>query len=319
MTDDTSFAGQAQTRASWQVFINDIAPIRPQLLRYCSGLTGNLWDGEDLLQDVLLRVFGQLGKSHDDLVNPRGYILQSATHLWIDRLRRVRRERDYVAAESEHPDEHASPAAQIVDVRAAANVLFINLAPRERAAVLLADVLDLSLQEAASMLKTTEGAVKSALHRGRARLTSANAASEQSVARAPRETVDRFVAALNDRNFEAIRALCLDDVTIDMVGGTTYEGFEKGKITLEFAHFVNPAMGFGESPHWQTIDYLGEALALGFRTLGGVEGVNDIWRIEMGDGDIACLRLYCFSPDVLAAVAKDLGLPALRRPYRPPS
>ena len=48
------------------------------------------------------------------------------------------------------------------------------------------------------------------------------------------------------------------------------------------------------------------------------EGLNDVRRFEMGDGAIAGLRLYCFSPDVIAAVAKDLGVPALKRPYLSP-
>ena len=36
----------------------------------------------------------------------------------------------------------------------------------------------------------------------------------------------------------------------------------------------------------------------------------------MGEGGIWKLRLYCFTPDVLVDVAKALGVPALRRPYR---
>jgi hypothetical protein len=60
----------------------------------------------------------------------------------------------------------------------------------------------------------------------------------------------------------------------------------------------------------------GEPVAIGFRTQDGVEGLNEVWRFEMGEGGVSRLRLYCFSPDVLVAVAKELGVPALRRPYR---
>jgi len=87
---------------------------------------------------------------------------------------------------------------------------------------------------------------------------------------------------------------------------------------VEHAHFVMPAWGFGENPHWRAAVYEGEPIVLGFRTLGGVEGLNEIWRFERGEGGVAKLRLYCFNPDVLAAVAKDLGLVALKRPYRSP-
>ena len=61
-----------------------------------------------------------------------------------------------------------------------------------------------------------------------------------------------------------------------------------------------------------------EPIAIGFRTLNGAEGLNEVWRFEMGEGVVARLRLYCFTPNVIEAVAKDLSIPALRRPYRSP-
>lgn len=317
MAEDGMFAVQGAVRGPWRTFIEDLAPLRPDLLRYCCGLTGNLWDGEDLLQDVLLRVFGQLGKSGADLIHPRAYLVRTATNLWVDRLRRANLERAYVAAEGAEPPQDTPPASQVVDVRAAAHALFLTLAPRERAAVLLSDVLDFSLQETANVLKTTVGAIKAALHRGRSRLRTANAAPP-AASLIPREWVDRFVAALSNRDVDAIRALCLAGVTVDMVGGATFDGFEASKITFHYAHVVDLALGFGEDPHWRVAEYLGEPIAVGFRTLDGVEGLNEIWRLELGEGGVTKLRLYCFSPDVLAAVARDLGVPALRRPYLSP-
>jgi len=310
------FEVQAEVRGPWRKYIDDLRPLRPELFRFCCGLTGNVWDGEDLLQDVLLRVFGNLGKINADLAYPRAYLVRTATNMWIDRIRRAKLERAFVEEATDDPPP-VEDASQVVDVRAAANSLFLHLAPQERAAVLLADVLDFSLEETASMLKTTSGAVKSALHRGRSRLKAANVAAPAASA-TPREVVDRFVAALTAKDFEAIRALCLADVTIDMVGGAGFDGYEAGKMVVEHAHFVMPDWGFGENPHWRATVYEGEPIVLGFRTLGGVEGLNEIWRFERGEGGVAKLRLYCFNPDVLAAVAKDLGLVALKRPYRSP-
>ena len=310
------FEVQGEVRGPWRKYIDDLAPLRPELFRFCCGLTGNVWDGEDLLQDVLLRVFGNLGKINADLRHPRAYLVRTATNMWIDRIRRAKLERAYAderAADLPPVDD----ASQVVDVRAAANSLFLHLAPQERASVLLADVLDFSLEETASMLKTTSGAVKSALHRGRARLKAAQAAPPAASA-TPRDVVDRFVAALTAKDFDAIRALCLADVTIDMVGGAGFDGYEAGKMVVEHAHFVMPDWGFGENPHWRAAVYQGEPIVIGFRTLGGVEGLNEIWRFEEGEGGVSKLRLYCFSPDVLAAVGQELGVPALNRPYRSP-
>ena len=57
---------------------------------------------------------------------------------------------------------------------------------------------------------------------------------------------------------------------------------------------------------------------LGFRTYDGVTGLNEIHRIDEVDGCIARIRCYCFSPDTLRALASELGLAALPRPYRSP-
>lgn len=311
-----TFEVQGEVRAPWRKFIDDIAPLRPALFRYCCGLTGNVWDGEDLVQDTLLRVFGHLGKINADLEHPRTYLARAATHLWIDRVRRAGVERRH--AETIEPDAVTDDdPSQALMVRTAASSLFLHLAPQERAAVLLKDVLDFSLEETAAMLKTTLGAVKAALHRGRARLKATQAAPAAASA-VPREIVDRFVAALTAKDFDAIRALCLADVTVDMVGGACFETYEKGKVTIEHAHFVMPQFGMHPHPRWETAIFEGEPVALGFRTKDGAEGLNEVWRFEMGDGGVAKLRLYCFTPNVLDALAKELGMTALPRPYRSP-
>ena len=202
MAEDDGFPVQADVREPWRRFIDDVAPLRPDLLRYCCGLTGNLWDGEDLLQDVLVRVFGQLGKSNADLTRPRSYLIRAETNPWVDRLRRASLERAHREAEEAAPPSDVAVASVAVDVRAAAHALFLGLPPRERAAVLLSDVLDVSPQETASMLKTSVGAVKAALHRGRARLK--DGAPARRPAPVPRDVVERFVVALGDRNLDAI-------------------------------------------------------------------------------------------------------------------
>jgi RNA polymerase sigma-70 factor (ECF subfamily) len=315
---DTPFAVQGDVRGPWRRFIDELAPLRPDLFRYCCGLTGNVWDGEDLAQDTLLRVFGHLGKINADLREPRAYLIRSATHLWIDRVRRAGLERRHAEA-SAPPGEAVArdDPAQGVAVREAASHLFLHLSPQERAAVLLKDVLDFSLEETAAMLKTTVGAIKAALHGGRTRLKAAKDTPRTGFT-VPREVVDRFVAAIAAKDFDAIRALCLADVTVDMVGGACFETYEAGKVTIEHAHMVIPALGMGEAPRWEVSDYGGEPIAIGIRTLNGLEGLNEVWRFEMGEGGVARLRLYCFTPNLIEAVAKDLGIPALRRPYRSP-
>ena len=188
MTDpDDAFAVQPQVRTPWRQFLDRLAPLRPDLHRYCCRLTGNVWDGEDLVQDALLRVFGTMGKLDANLENPRGYLIRTATHLWIDRIRRRERER---ALPIEEAAALPSPA-QAAEVREAMGTLIQHLAPRERAAVLLKDVFDLSLEETASILATSVGAVKAALHRGRGRLRTPTASCRPPVPRRrPRSSTD---------------------------------------------------------------------------------------------------------------------------------
>ncbi|MEE9606535.1 MAG: RNA polymerase sigma factor, partial [Myxococcota bacterium] len=155
-------------RGAWHRYLDLVAPSRPALHRYCRRLTRDVWDAEDLAQDTLLRAFGALARLHDPVRNPRAYLLRTATNVWIDKLRR----RDVeVAALAESEPPAPEPAADTAGaLRDAGATLLQRLAPRERAAVVLKDVFDLSLEESAEVLETTVGAVKAALHRGRARL-----------------------------------------------------------------------------------------------------------------------------------------------------
>jgi hypothetical protein len=58
---------------------------------------------------------------------------------------------------------------------------------------------------------------------------------------------------------------------------------------------------------------------LGFRTLDGIEGLNEVHRIEAVDGRIVRVRIYCFCPETLVVVAEALGVAALPRPHRSPA
>ncbi len=69
-------------------YVDLVAPSRQALHSYCRRLTRNLWDAEGLVQDTLLRAFGNLGRIHNPIANPRAYLFRTATHVWIDRLRR---------------------------------------------------------------------------------------------------------------------------------------------------------------------------------------------------------------------------------------
>jgi hypothetical protein len=159
--------------------------------------------------------------------------------------------------------------------------------------------------------------VKSALHRGRGRIEDVDRRAV--LDSPPRAIVEAFTAALRDRNIEAMKALCADQVTGEIVGGVEAHSFARATSIFEHAHMVMPALGFGTSPWWKVDEYLGEPIVLGFRTLNGVEGLNEVHRLEVLDGHIVRVRTYCFCPETLAVIAQALGVKALPRPHRSPS
>ncbi len=269
-----AFAVQPQVRDPWRRYLDGLVPLRPDLHRYCCRLAGNVWDGEDMVQDTLVRVFGLLGKTDAELRDPRAYLIRTATHLWIDRRRRRARERAWREGQGSEAREGSAQAdpGQAAAVREAATSLLARLAPRERAALLLEEVFDLSLEETAGILQVSVGAVKAALHRARGRLERANPDAQPAGPTPPRELVQRFVAALAARDLEALRALCSQDLTVELVGGAQLEGFEQARSFFGHAHVVLPQLGFGEHPNWHAALYDGEPLVLGFRTLGASKG-----------------------------------------------
>jgi hypothetical protein len=159
--------------------------------------------------------------------------------------------------------------------------------------------------------------VKSALQRARGRLASP-AAQAPEAARPSRALVERFLSALAANDLPALEAICSADLSVELVGGAELDGFERARPFFVHAHLVLPIPGFGTSPRWQLFEIGGEPLVLGFRTVDGAEGLNEIHRLDESDGKVVRIRCYCFCPDTLRAVADELGIAALRKPYRSP-
>jgi hypothetical protein len=127
-----------------------------------------------------------------------------------------------------------------------------------------------------------------------------------------------IMVALRDKDMTTMRALCTEDFALDLVGGAEGNGWEQNKTFFSHAHMTMPKLGFGLSPRWRLADYEGETVVLGFRTLDGVEGLNEVHRLEVADGRVECIRCYCFCPETVAALAQDVGVTPLWRPHRSP-
>ena len=306
-------------RAAWHRYLDALSPFRPELHRYCRRLAGNAWDAEDLVQDTLLRGFATLGSINATIDNPRGYLVRIATHLWIDQSRRRGAE---AAIRAQVAVEPAALRPDRIEVGDASRRLLEALPPQERAAIVLKEVFEMSLEEIAGLLSTTVGAVKAALHRGRARLKDP-APARRRVASAA--LVDRFVERLDAADLPGLLALMLDTAAIEMPGALLEVGraeFERKGSWLWQAVNVHPDLPPDlRPPKWanERVMFEGEPIVLGFMPLPDGRRLQGITRFEEEEGKIAGIRSYCFSPELAAELAQRLGVEVGWIPYRFPT
>src|SRR5216117_3820658 len=167
--------------ARYLAFLETVSNLRPQLHQYCSRMVGSVLDGEDVVQDALFQAYRKL-ESFDGSRPLKPWLFRIAHNQCIDFLRR-RQVRQDAEAEVVVQDAVAPKDPVGRGIERAIERLVLTLPPKERASVLLKEVLDYSLEEIAELVDSTVGGVKAALNRGRAKLASgapAVAAARQS-------------------------------------------------------------------------------------------------------------------------------------------
>jgi RNA polymerase sigma-70 factor (ECF subfamily) len=161
-----SESGRAETRAALE---GRLAGLRPRLHRYCARMVGSVIDGEDIVQEALLKALAALDQTKT-LGNLESWLFRIAHNAALDFLRR--RVRADAVRSSEPPETIVDPVRPVDDpeIVAASLTTFMRLPVVQRSSVILMDVLGYSLQEICSVMDTSLPAVKSALNRGRTRL-----------------------------------------------------------------------------------------------------------------------------------------------------
>lgn len=303
----------ALARDACRRFSQSFEPVRPELYRYCRHLTRSPWDAEDLVQDTLARALVTLGTMlRPEIDNPRAWLFRVATNLYIDRARRAREEpHDLPETPAAFSDERAK--------REAAGTLIAKLSPQERAAVVLKDAFDLELGEIAAALGTSVGAVKAALHRGRSKL--AEPAVDGALVPVP-AALDAFCRAFDAGNLQALTALLLETVTVEMPGcavDLSLDASTDPRSGILYHTLLSP-LSAGTSARYlegydgrrgraERVFHRGEHVILLWYGHSGGEAVRCIIRSELADERISRLRIYYFSPELLADVAGELGVP----------
>ncbi len=215
-----------------------LARMRPKLHRYCARMVGSVIDGEDVLQDALIKAV----ESHATagaIGNPEGWLFRIAHNTALDFLRR--RNRQQALRSAEEVDMIADPTDAVLSRQIASASLrtFMRLPVAQRASVILMDVLGCSLTEICEVMDFSLPAVKAALHRGRTQLRElADEPDDRpppTLSDADRKRLGVYVAHFNARDFDAIRAMIADDVRLDLVNKTRMNG--KAEVSKYFGNY----------------------------------------------------------------------------------
>jgi len=172
-----SLLGRAR-RGDSRAFSRLIEPLRRELVAYCFRLTGNLAEADDLVQEAFVRAFRGLA-TFEGRSTLRAWLYKIAHNLSLNHVQR-RPPAGQPLDEIREQDRTAEFGESEENVRLGFVALVQSLPPRQRAALVLRDVLGWSAEEAARILETTVPAVKNALARARQTLAAQNHAADLS-------------------------------------------------------------------------------------------------------------------------------------------
>ncbi|MFN8101140.1 MAG: sigma-70 family RNA polymerase sigma factor [Mycobacterium sp.] len=251
------------------VFLADAQRYRRELLAHCYRMTGSLHDAEDLVQETYLRAW----KAYDRFEGKssvRTWLHRIATNTCLTALEGRQRRPLPVGlgapdsdptAELETraevpwleplPDEESDPAG-IVGSRESVRLAFIaalqHLSPRQRAVLVLRDVLQWKAAEVADAVGASTAAVNSLLQRARAQLDSVGP-SRDDVLTAPdspeaRQLLARYVAAFEDYDIDTLVTMFTADAVWEM---PPFTGWYRGPQTIgTLIHHNCPAEKAGD-------------------------------------------------------------------------
>ncbi|WIM98490.1 sigma-70 family RNA polymerase sigma factor [Actinoplanes oblitus] len=227
--------------------MNDVAEqlevFRPELTGYCYRMLGSAFEAEDAVQDAMVRAWRGFG-AFEGRSALRSWLYKIATNVCLTMLssaqRRVRpmdlgpawpgsstdpgEPRPDEVWVGPVPDarvlpERADPA-DVVAARDSVRLAFVaalqHLPPRQRAVLILREVLSWSAQEVAALLDTSVASVNSALQRARATLATVDPAPAGPLSADQLSLLARYVSAFEAYDLPALTSLLHEDATLSM-------------------------------------------------------------------------------------------------------
>ncbi len=267
--------------------------LRPRLHRYCARMTGSAVDGEDVLQDTLVKAL-RAQADGAEIENPEGWLFRIAHNTSLDLLRRQAQHE--VVPFTESPEIAALPQS---DVLAVSFHTFLQLPELQRCTVILKDVLGHSLDEIVQIADCTPAAAKSALQRGRAALRRLADMPEDTrlplMPEADRQKMAAYVDLFRSGDFDAIRAMLADEVKLDLVNRLKLDG--RQKIGLYFTRYA-------EETKWRFAlgAVEGRPAMLVFDSAAPPSKPAHFVLVEWRGDRITAIRDFLFAPYVLEAI-----------------
>ena len=238
---------------------------RGELTGYCYRMLGSIFEAEDAVQETMLRAWKGL-KHFEGRAALRSWLYRIATNVCLDMISgRERRARPMDLGPAREPvaenlstlpevtwiepvpdalvvREDGDPA-EVAVARETIKLAFVaalqHLPPKQRAVLVLCEVLRWQASEVAELLETSVASVNSALQRARATLEASELGSDDTTAEvdeAQRELLDRYVQAFERYDMEALTALIHEDATQSM---PPYDLWLRGRDDI-FAWWVGP-------------------------------------------------------------------------------
>jgi RNA polymerase sigma-70 factor, ECF subfamily len=291
-------------------------PYRRELLVHCYRMLGSVHDAEDLVQDTLLRAWRAYDSYDESRASLRTWLYRIATNACLTALAgRARRPLPSgLGAPTYSPEDPFAPGFEVpwlqpipdgllgpppglgnepASVRGLrlAIVAALQLLPaRQRAVLILRDVLEWPATEVAAMLDLTPAAVNSALQRARARIREVGPREDDICEPvAARAMVDRYVAAFENADLTALKRLLTDDVVLEMppylnwfVGPEDYTRFIARAFALRGTDWRCVPVGANGQP----------AVAAYVRPPGGVHALHTLQIFTVRPGGVAHTVVY---------------------------
>jgi len=322
-------------------FVRSTEPFRRELLAHCYRMLGATDEAEDVVQETYLRAWLSYG-TFEGRSSMRTWLYRIATNACLTALQQRGRRAlpsglggptddpdgpvgsagPEVAWLQPIPDAQVTPdaadPATIVAAREGLRLALIAsvqyLPPRQRAVLLLREVLGFRAAEVAAMLSTSTAAVKSTLQRARARLEEVTPAPER--VSEPTEPhaqalLSQYIAGFENADTVALERALRTDAAIEMVGTRTW--FSGRTTCLRYlAHVI------GSPGDWLMIPALANgqpAAAAYYRDGDGTYRAYGLGVLTVTPAGIARITVFAGGPDLVA----KFGLPSTHAGPRPPT